>query len=65
MTNVFCVRGEFGTFTKNFVDGGYVAIGWVSGIDLAAIRARDELYVLYRTAHPQDTSNIVIGQQVG
>lgn len=26
MTNVFCVRAEFGTYTKHFVAGGYVAI---------------------------------------
>ena len=29
MTNVWCVRAEFGTFTKQFVEGGYVAIGWM------------------------------------
>ena len=34
MTNVWCVRAEFGTYTKQFVDGGYVAIGWLPKSDL-------------------------------
>lgn len=65
MSNVFCVRAEFGTYTQQFVNGGYVAIGWMADTDLSAIATRDELYPLYKAAHPDDTSNIVIGQQVG
>lgn len=65
MNNVFCVRAEFGTYAQQFVSGGYVAIGWMANTDLAAITTRDELYPLYKAAHPDDTSNIVIGQQVG
>lgn len=65
MVNVWCVRAEFGTYAKNFVSGGYVAIGWLNETSLAAIASRDELYPLYKSAYPDDTSNIVIGQQVG
>lgn len=65
MANVFCVRAEFGTYTKQFVDGGYAAIGWFPETDLTDIASRDELYPMYKAAHPNDTSNIVIGQQVG
>jgi restriction system protein len=65
MINVWCVRAEFGTYTKYFVEGGYVAIGWMPNSDLSRINTRDELYPLYRQEHPDDTSNIVIGQQVG
>jgi predicted Mrr-cat superfamily restriction endonuclease len=65
LNNVFCVRAEFGTYTNQFVAGGYVAIGWMPNTDLSAIATRDELYPLYRAEHPDDTSNIVIGQQVG
>ena len=65
MSNLFCVRAEFGTYTKHFVAGGYVAIGWMPDTDLSAVTARDELYPLYKVEHPDDTSNIVIGQQVG
>ena len=65
MINVWCVRAEFGTYTKHFVDGGYAAIGWMNGLDLSGITSRDALYPLYKQTHPDDTSNIVIGQQVG
>lgn len=65
MTNVWCVRASYGSFTEHFVKGGYVAIGWMPNTDLSNIKSRDELYPLYRAEHPEDTSNIVIGQQVG
>jgi restriction system protein len=65
MSNVWCVRAEFGTYTRYFVEGGYVAIGWIPSVDLSVVHVRDELYPLYRQAHPDDRSNIVIGQQVG
>jgi len=65
MRNVWCVRAEFGTYTKHFVEGGYVAIGWMPDVDLSAVKSREELYPPYRQSHPDDTSNIVIGQQVG
>ena len=62
---VYCVRAEYGTYTQLFLDGGYAAIGWMPNKDLSAINTRDELYPLYKEAHPADTSNVVIGQQVG
>jgi restriction system protein len=65
VSNVFCVRAEFGTYTQQFISGGYVGIGWMANTNLSAIATRDELYPLYKAAHPDDTSNIVIGQQVG
>ena len=65
MTKVWCVRADFGIYTKQFVEGGYAAIGWMPNSDLASVKARDEIYPLYKAEHPEDTSNIVIGQQVG
>lgn len=62
---LYCVRAEFGTYTKYFIDNGYVGIGWLPKIDLSTINSRDELYPLYRQTYPKDTSNVVIGQQVG
>lgn len=62
---LYCVRAEFGTYTKQFIDGNYVAIGWLPNNNLSAITARDELYPLYKGEYPKDTSNVVIGQQVG
>lgn len=65
MINVWCVHAEFGTYTQAFVDGGYVAIGWMPELDLGTVGSRDALYPLYKQVYPKDTSNIVIGQQVG
>jgi len=62
---IYCVRAEFGTYTQMFLDGDYAAIGWIPEKDLSAITTRDDLYPLYKEAHPADTSNVVIGQQVG
>jgi predicted Mrr-cat superfamily restriction endonuclease len=65
MIEVYCVRADFGTFAKHFVKGQYVGIGWFNETDLSGVKSKDELYPLYKEAHPDDTSNIVIGQQVG
>lgn len=65
MTNVWCVRAEFGRFAGSFLKGGFVAIGWLERQDLSGCSTRDDLQALYRAAYPQDTSNIVVGQQVG
>lgn len=62
---LYCVRAEFGTYTKQFIDGNYVAIGWLPKNDLSNITSREELYPLYKKEYPNDTSNVVIGQQVG
>lgn len=65
MTSVWCVRAEYGMYAPQFVAGGYVAIGWMPDCDLTMVASKDQLYPLYRAAHPDDKSNIVIGQQVG
>lgn len=61
---VWCVRAEFGTYSRVFVDGGYVAIGWLLDTDLSQATTREGLADYYRLAHPAD-SNFVVGQQVG
>lgn len=65
MSNVWCVRADFGSHTEQFVKGGYMGIGWLEAYDLAKITAKDQLYPLYKQAYPDETSNIVVGQQVG
>lgn len=65
MTDVWCVRAEGGLYTEHFVRGGYVAIGWIGGTDLSEVQTKEDLYPLYLREHSQDTSSIVIGQQVG
>jgi restriction system protein len=65
VTNVWCVRAEFGTYTPRFLEGSYVGIGWMPNTELSKVTSRDELYPIYKSEHPDDVSNVVIGQQVG
>lgn len=65
MQNIYCVRADFGRYTSEFVQGGYVAIGWLPDDDLSLVKHKDELYRLYRKEYPNDTSNVVVGVQVG
>jgi restriction system protein len=65
MTDLYCVRAEFGKYTDHFLKGNYIAIGWMSETNLSGIKTRDELYPIYKVEHPEDASNVVIGQQVG
>lgn len=65
MAKLWCVRAEFGLYTQAFINGGYVAIGWLNQTNLSNITSKEELYPLYKQAYPEDKSNLVIGQQVG
>jgi restriction system protein len=64
MTSVWCVRGEYGIYARAFLDGGYVAIGWLEDVALADALNREVLAERYRAANPGD-STLVVGQQVG
>ena len=66
MTNVWCVRANGGQYTEHFLRGGYAGIGWTEiGQDLGAMRSREELYPIVRSAFPEVLSPIVIGNYVG
>jgi restriction system protein len=65
MSKVWCVRADFGLFTKQFREGGFAGIGWEKMGDLSGVFSRDELYPIYKASCPEDTSNTVIGIQVG
>ena len=65
MNNIYCVRADFGRYTQDFINGGYIAIGWLPDCDLGYITHREELYSLYKDTYPNDTSNVVVGVQVG
>ncbi|HZF01046.1 MAG TPA: hypothetical protein VE344_04045 [Methylomirabilota bacterium] len=65
MPNVYCVRADSGIFANNFVKGEYIAIGWENINDLSGVKIPEELNPIYRKAYPDDTSNLVVGQQVG
>ncbi len=65
MPDVYCVRARFGQYARHFVLGGYAAIGWLYKRDLSDVQTKEALYPIYKQEHPNDTSNLVIGQQVG
>ena len=65
MVSLYCVRADFGTYTAHFVKGGYVAIDYGLGQDLSAVSSRETLAGIFRGAHPEIVSNVVLGQQVG
>ena len=65
MNNIYCVRADFGQYTDNFLEGNYVAIGWLENHNLSEVTLRDDIYTSYKEANPDESSNVVIGQQVG
>lgn len=65
MSNVWCIRAEYGTYANHFVKGGFIGIGYEIEESLAGVTNKDELATIYRKAHPTETSNLVVGQQVG
>lgn len=62
--NIIFVRSNYGQFTPQFIKGGYVAIGWLDKTDLKSVKNREEVYPIYKQYDP-DSSNLVLGQQVG
>ncbi|MBN2004734.1 MAG: restriction endonuclease [Anaerolineae bacterium] len=64
MVNVWCVRAESGAYTQKFIEGSYIAVGGIPGVDLSKITTKDELVPLYRKAHPGDSSPIIVGREV-
>lgn len=65
MNNVWCVRAGSGAHAEQFVRGGYVGVNFGVASDLSKATLRDDLTDMYRAAHTDETSNLVIGQQVG
>ncbi len=66
MTNVWCVRANDGFYAKQFVEGGYIALGFEeANVDLSAMKNRTELKVLYREKNPAQNNERSIGTQVG
>ncbi len=65
MTNVWVVRADFGRFTNHFISKEFVGIGWLPDDDLTQVTNREQIRALYTSRYPKDTSNVVIGQQVG
>ena len=66
MSNVFCVRAEFGQYASAFKQGDYAAIGWLPKDDLGKFNPDnyEKLKALY-SSHHSDDSPLSIGQNVG
>ena len=64
MPDVWVIRSEYGKYTGHFVDGAYVAAGWLRGNDLSDVRSREELTAIYRDVH-SDHSPQRAGANVG
>ncbi len=62
--SLYVVRCNYGQYSPQFINGGYVAIGWLDEIDLSKIEKRDEIYPLYEEYH-EEKNSLVLGQQVG
>ena len=65
MVNLYCVRAEFGKYSKDFINEGFVGIGWFPEEDLTNIKNREEVKEIYLKVYPEDSNSNVIGQQVG
>lgn len=64
--NIWCIRANRGEYARQFLAGGYVAIGWTEiKSDLSRIHTREELANLLRAAYPNIVSPIVQGNYVG
>jgi len=62
---LWVVRAEFGTYTRQFVEGGYIAVDYSIGKTLEDLGSREGIAALYRASHTDEQSNIVVGQQAG
>ena len=56
MPDVWVIRSEYGKYTGQFVDGAYVAAGWLQENDLSGVKSKDELTEMYRLAHPSHST---------
>ena len=63
--NVWCVRAEKGQYTGQFVDGGYVAAGWIPKHGLASVKDKDEIRKLFEREHPDVADNHSTAWHIG
>jgi len=62
---IYCVRAEFGEYTEAFVNGPYIAIGWLREKNLGKLREDDYdlLRSYYKEAKP-DATKMSVAQNV-
>ena len=63
--DVWCVRAEKGKYTGQFVDGGYVAAGWLPKHDLASVKDKEEIRNLFEQEHTEVGDNRSSGWHIG
>lgn len=63
MPHVWVIRSEHGKYAGHFVDGAYVAAGWLRGNDLSDVKSKEELTAMYRQVH-RDHSSRRVGANV-
>ena len=59
MANVWAVCADYGKYARNFVDGGYAAVGWIANTDLTGVTTREEIKSLYAEDRPHEKSSQV------
>ena len=64
MANVWAVCAYYGHYAKNFVDGGYAAVGWIANSDLTRVTTREEIVRLY-TGERTDENSRQVGINAG
>ena len=63
--DLWCVRAEKGEYTSKFVNGGYVAAGWLPKHGLAAVKDTKEIHRLFAQEHKDVVGKQKAGWHVG
>ena len=51
---LFCVRSGNGKYTDEFIDGGYIALGWLQDEDLSGVNSREDVRKRMELAYPNE-----------
>ena len=65
MAKVWCVRAGGGMFAENFLNGGFVGIGWREiDEDLGPLKTREQLFAVVRRHYPDLESGTLLSNYV-
>lgn len=64
MSDVYCVRADYGKYVNYFLRGGYAAIGWEIERDLSDMTSIEDIRAVYQQTHPNEKA-ILADQHVG
>ena len=56
MSQLWCVRANDGEFTREFLEGGYIGIGWELP-DLTEVHSREQIAELHEERFPRDSAH--------